>query len=264
MIKKQRKYLYKILTTLFLIVFGLSTMTYALPKATTEFYVADYANLLEQDTKDFIRGVNLKYEKELEKPQVVVLTVADLEGQDAPSYATQVFEKWNVGNERYDNGVLILLALDERKIQVEVGYGLEGTLPDGKIGRILDMNTENLSRGDYDNGLKGIFYAIASEINQEYQYDGLLDDYGEITSQVPGPPSNNNGSGQLIRIIIFLIIIFAFGGGGFGGRRRRSFYGGPGGFGGGFGSGGFGGGGGFGGSSGGGGRSGGGGGGRSF
>lgn len=264
MITKQKKSLRRILTTLFLLVFGLSTIAYALPKATTDFFVADYGNLLEQDTKNFIMGVNQKYQEQLEKPQIVVLTVDNLEGQDAASYASEVFEPWNIGNKQYDNGVLILLAIEERKVQVEVGYGLEGILPDGQIGRILDMNTDSLSAGDYDNGLKGIFYAVANEINQEYGYEGLLGDYDDIISQIPvSPPSNGRSTSEMIIMIIVLIILLSLGGGGFGGRRRGRFYGGPGGFGGGFGggSGGFGGGGGF---SGGGGRSGGGGAGRGF
>lgn len=271
MTRTQNKFLHRILLILFLLVFGLSTIAYALPKATREFYVADYANLLEQDTKDFITGVNLQYEKMPEKPQVVVLTVDNLEGQDVISYGNQVFRQWEIGNKQYDNGVLILLALEEQQIRVEVGYGLEGILPDGQIGRILDMNTQSLSRGDYNTGLKGVFYAIANEINQEYQYDGLLDNYDEIIRQIPvSSPSRKRSTSEMILMVMVLLIFLFLGGGGRGGRRR-SFYGGPGGFGGGFGGGlggGFGGGssGGFGGggSFGGGGRSGGGGAGRGF
>jgi len=174
---------------------------------------------------------------------VVVLTVNNLEGLDAASYATKVFEQWNIGNKKYDNGVLILLGLEEREIKIEVGYGLEGILTDGKTGQIIDMNIKSLSQGDYDNGIKGIFYAVATQINQEYQYEGLLDNYNDIINQIPTSPSNRGTSlGEVITIIIVLVIMFIFGGGG---RRRRGFYGGPGGFGGGFGggSGGFGGGG---------------------
>ena len=128
------------------------------------------------------------------------------------------------------------------------------------------MNAETLSQGDYDSGIKGIFYTIVDEINNEYKYEGLLNDYDNISSQVPHMPRNTfaTNTREAMLILIVLIIIFFLGGGG---RRGRTFYGGPGGFGprGGFGSGGFGSGrGGFGGSSGGGGRSGGGGAGRGF
>lgn len=263
MMKNQTKSSIRIGTLIFIMFFGLLTLTQALPKAPTEFYVADNAKVLQQDTKDFILGVNQKYEKQVQKPQVVVLTIPNLEGLDPATYATQIFEKWKIGNKDYDNGILILLALEERKIQVEVGYGLEGILNDGKIGQILDQNTDNLSRGDYNSGIKGIFYAVAYEINKEYQYDeALLNDYSEFLKDVPRPTSNtdrsSNGSGMVL--ILLLIVLFISGGGGGFGRRR--FFGS--GFGGGFGSGGFGSGGFGGGSSGGGGRSGGGGAGRGF
>jgi len=263
MIKKQTKTFIRIIPLILMVVFVFSITAFALPKASTDFFVADYAKVLQEDTANFIQGVNIKYSKQKEKPQLVVLTVKDLEGLDITSYATQVFEKWKIGNKDYDNGVLVVFALDERRIEVKVGYGLEGVLPDGKVGRILDMNTDSLSQGDYDNGLKGIFYALSHEINEEYQYEGLLDEYTDIKNLVPGPAtsssadSNDMGLGEIVFVIILLIfIIFSNRGGR--GRRRGGFYGG-----GGFGSGGggFGGGGGF---SGGGGRSGGGGAGRGF
>lgn len=261
----------RIFTTILFFVFGFSSLVYSLPKATNEFYVADYANVLSQDTKDFIMGVNLQYEGQVENPQIVVLTTNGTEGQDIQSYATHVFEEWKIGNSKYDNGVLILLDLDERRIQIEVGYGLEGALNDAKVGRILDDNLISLSQDDYDYGIKGIFYAIANEVNQEYNYEGILDNYHKVDSP---PQSSKSSKGnnifQLILLIILLVIIFSGGGPGMFYRRRGRFGGprGPGGFGGsgGFGGpGGFGGsGGGFGGSSGGGGRSGGGGAGRGF
>lgn len=266
MIKTQTNYWARIIAIISMMIFGLSTITYGLPQASTEFYVADYANVLEQDTTNFILGVNQKYEKEAQKPQVVVVTVNNLDGLDSATYSTQLFEKWKIGNKDYDNGVLVLLALEERQIQLEVGYGLEGILNDGKIGQILDRNIQSLSQGDYNNGIKGIFYAIASEINTEYQYDeGFLDDYSEFLRDVPGPESNSrrgSGGSNMIFLLLLIIIFMSRGGGGFGRRRflGNRFGHGLGGFGGGS-SGGFRGGGG---SSGGGGRSGGGGAGRGF
>ena len=262
--KKPTKGSFRLLTLIFVMVLGLTSISYGMPKATREFYLADYANVLEQDAKDLILGVNLQYEKKSEKPQVVVLTVDNLEGLDPSSYATEIFEQWKIGNPEYDNGVLILLAMEERKIEIEVGYGLEGILNDAKVGQILDANLESLSQGDYNNGLKGIFYAVGNEVNKEYSYQGVFENYADALRNVPAPTSNRGRStGEtIIMVIVLLLIIF----GGRGGMGRRMLYGGrgggfggPGGFGGGLGGGG-----GFGGSSGGGGRSGGGGAGRGF
>lgn len=188
MMKKPTKSLIRIVAVIFLVVFGFASMAYSLPKITTDFYVADYANVLEQDTKNFILDVNLKYQNQVEKPQIVVLTVSNMEGLDAATYAAQIFEEWKIGNKTYDNGVLILLAIEERKIEVEVGYGLEGILNDGKVGQILDNNLENLSIEQYDSGIKGIFYAIAEQVNIEYEYDGLLGKYSEMAYNIQSSP----------------------------------------------------------------------------
>lgn len=248
--------LYRIFTGLFFVIFGFSTLTYSLPKPTTGFFVADYANVLNQDTKNFISGINKLYDQKEEKPQVVVLTTDDIEGLDTKTYATEVFEKWKIGNAAYDNGVLIVLDLEQRQIEIEVGYGLEGAITDSQVGRILDANIESLSGADYDSGIKGIFYAVASAINEEYHYEHIFDDFTDITSTVPEPANKGSGTGEMIKVIVLVIIIIIMSSG----RGPRGFFGSPGGFGGG----GFGGSGGSGGFGGGGGRSGGGGGGRGF
>ncbi|SHJ71476.1 TPM domain-containing protein [Tepidibacter formicigenes] len=141
------------------------------PKPTQAFYVADYGKVLSEEFKSFIVNTNLNYENTKEKPQVVVATIKSLEGMDVSSYAVNLFEKWQIGNKDLDNGILILLSLKEEKIRVEVGYGLEGALPDGKVGEILDHATEDLSLGNFDEGIGKIFYTISQSINQEYDYD---------------------------------------------------------------------------------------------
>ena len=68
--------------------------------------------------------------------QVAILTVHSLDGDDAADYANQVEDLWRMGKKGSDRGVLILLAVDEHKYRIDVGYGLEGILPDGKLGDI--------------------------------------------------------------------------------------------------------------------------------
>ena len=169
-----------------------------------------------------------------------------------------------IGNKEYNNGVLVLLAIDERRIKIETGYGLEGAIPDSVAGRILDSSTSYLSEGDYSRGIENIFFQLAKSVNEEYNYDeNVIFENINVNIRVQ---SNNQNQVQLYRmikpILILLLLLFLGGfGGGPGRRRRRSFYIPPSIFrgGGGFGGGGFGGG-----SFGGGGRSGGGGAGRGF
>jgi len=251
-----------------------------LPEPSREFYVNDFVGLISEDAKNNIVRVNLNYENTEEKPQIVIAVVPDMQGLDENKYAVELFEKWGIGNKKYDNGVLVLLAMEERRIKIEVGYGLEGAITDSVSGRILDDSMDYLSSGDYSAGFENIFYQLAYRVNEEYGYNS-----DEIFGNVSFP--NNTGEhrgssdggaiAQLI-IIIIIIVIINISGGGRGRRRRRGIFIPPintrnngfgGGFGSGFGGGSFGGGGrsggGFGGGSfGGGGRSGGGGAGRGF
>ena len=258
------------LTAAILLVFT-STSYAQMPSPTTEFYHADYAGLLNEDTKTFIRSVNLNYEALEEKPQVVVATVPDMGGLDIETYAVELFEKWKIGDSKLDNGVLIILALEERKIRIEVGYGLEGAITDGTVGQILDRATPFLSEGDYNKGILQIFYDVTDRVNLEYGYDSEKIYTNIVERPIAEPMSDDDDSSFLSTgIILFILFLIIVGNGGGRGGRRRSYRnsspfggGGFGGFPGGFGGGGSGGG--FGGGSfGGGGSSGGGGGSRGF
>lgn len=254
------------------IVTGFSNNSFAqLPSPTSEFYHADYSNLLNDQTKDFIRSVNLKYEAKEEAPQVVVATIPSMDGDVIENYAVKLFEEWKIGSADLDNGALILLSLEERQIRIEVGYGLEGAITDGTVGQILDRATPFLSEGDYDQGMLQIFYDVTELVNQEYGYDNDEIYAGDVPMPLSRPITEQDSGGGFLStgMLVFLIILFIIGGRGGGGRRGRrrnpNIFGG---FGGPFGGGGFGGssgGGGFGGGSfGGGGSSGGGGGSRGF
>jgi uncharacterized protein len=235
-----------------------------LPDPTNNFFVNDYAGVLDEDVKNNIMVVNQNYQKTSEKPQIVVAVVKNMQGLDENAYAVKLFEKWGIGNKEYDNGVLVLLSMEERRIKIEVGYGLEGAITDAEAGRILDDSLEYLSGGDYSKGINNIFFLLARRVNEEYGYDeNVIFSSANVPAQRAAASGIGNLVDKLIPIII-LLILFGWIGRGPGGRRRGIYFIPPIGFGGGgfggFGGGGFGGGG-FGG---GGGRSGGGGAGRGF
>ncbi|WP_313469055.1 TPM domain-containing protein [Carnobacterium sp.] len=142
-----------------------------LPEATSDFYVYDETGMLTLETKELIMKINNYYEQTDEKPQIVVAVVNSLAGETIEQFSVDLFEKWKIGNPAYDNGVLILLALDEREIRFEIGYGLEGVLTDGKTGRILDNNLTYLSDNQYNDGVKHIFMDTAVEVDKEYHYE---------------------------------------------------------------------------------------------
>lgn len=216
------------------------------PKPTSTFFVNDFADVLtpEQEAKMQSLGVNLY---NASKAQVVAVTIDSLEGNDINDYALTLARDWGIGNAGQDNGILLLLSVGDREVRIEVGYGLEGALPDSKTGRILDIyGIDYFKANDFGSGMYNVYNSLVNEVYIEY---GMSPD--ENYTPVDDTLSTKS---VVIYIIFFLLIIlfviprrlrlpFLF----FGGPRWPR---GPGGFGGGsgFGGGGFsGGGGGFGG-----------------
>ena len=207
------------------------------PKPTSQFFVNDFAEVIEQSAEDEIysKGAALQ-----EKPtaQVVVVTVDTLDGEEPADYALELGREWGVGQEEEDNGVVILLAKTERQIYIAVGYGLEGALPDSKTGRIIDIyGLDYLKNNDFSNGLLEIFKAVVNEVYIEYGEEPeegytAIEDTNEETLEEYGARVLVSWV-IMIAVVILFILIF--------GRRRRGFFwfGGPGGFGGGSGFGGF-------------------------
>lgn len=142
-------------------------------KPSKEYYVADYGNVLNDETKNLIISTNKQYKKTSEKPQVVVVTLTDIKDIDIESYSVKLFEEWKIGNKDYDNGVLLLLSLNEKKIKIEVGYGLEGALTDGKSGEILDSISKLLKEAKYSKAVEKAFIQITDEVNTEYEFENI-------------------------------------------------------------------------------------------
>ncbi|MEG2380514.1 MAG: TPM domain-containing protein [Oscillospiraceae bacterium] len=108
----------------------------AMEAPTTLFYVADYANVMSDETEKFVIEQSAALEK-LSGAQIVVATVKSLNGNSIEDYGLQMLREWKIGSEKND-GVLILVSTGDRKIGVSVGYGLEGALNDAKVGRLID------------------------------------------------------------------------------------------------------------------------------
>ena len=174
--------------------------------------------------------------------EIAVVTVESLEGESKETYAVKLFEQAGIGKKDKDNGLLILVAKQERKYRFEVGYGLEGVITDSMKVNIGDrIITPNFRNGEYGRGIYESMLVI----------EGLLEgDEGVISKYGTNDQGSTGTSGGWIGILFFSIFIIAIlvmmsGGRSGGGRgvRGRTYYGGVGGFGGGMsGGGGFGGG----------------------
>ncbi len=119
--------------------------------------IVDQANVISADARRTIEPklVDLETKSGI---QLVVATVNSLEGQEIEPYANALFRKWQLGEKTKNNGVLLLVAPKERRVRIEVGYGLEGTLTDA-LSKVIIVNaiTPRFKAGDFSDGiLRGV------------------------------------------------------------------------------------------------------------
>ena len=215
-------------------------------------YVVDAAGLLQDSTKARITAIAKELDEKTDA-QIAVALVPSIAPLEIEEYANHLFRKWGVGNKKANTGILLVVAQKERRVRFEVGYGLEGLLPDGRVGGILRSEVvPHLRQDDWDGGVLGGVEAVAAIVAQDRGV--TLVSLAGVEPPSAGDDDDSGGNGKLppvvvlvIGFIIFMIVVNAiarsrgsYRGGGWGG-----FYGG-GGFGG-FGGGSSGGGGGFGG-----------------
>jgi uncharacterized membrane protein YgcG len=126
--------------------------------------VVDNAEILSPATRDAL-GASLKAHEERTTNQIAVLTVKSLEGESVEEFATRVFEAWKLGRKGKDNGVLVIVAPADRRMRIEVGYGLEGTLTDAAAARIIrDRMTPRFKSNDFDGGVSDGVAAIVATL----------------------------------------------------------------------------------------------------
>ncbi len=133
--------------------------------------VNDNAGLLTSETSAALEAM-LKAHEDSTSDQVVVLTVSTLEGEEIEPFAIKVAETWKLGRKGKDNGVLLLVSKNERKVRIEVGRGLEGNLTDLTCGRIIRHEiVPRFKEGDYDGGIRAGVASILAAIAGEYTAD---------------------------------------------------------------------------------------------
>lgn len=195
-------------------------------------YVSDFAGVIEPAYAQRIEGV-ARALQEKTGAQIAVVTVRSVAPYGSiEQYAVDLAAEWGVGEAGRDNGVLLLLAMDERRIRLEVGYGLEGAIPDGLAGEIIDRSIlPPLRAGDYGAGLLRGVQAVAGIVAEE---QGVALD----TESMEAGRTYTRSGGSGLFFLAVLVLFFLIGGGRFLfpllflGAAGRGFYGG------GFGSGG--------------------------
>lgn len=209
------------------------------PTAAAGIYVQDYAQVLSAEDKRKLLSIGQELDNKT-TAQLAVVTVKTLDGQPIEDYALAILREWGIGSKEKNNGALIVVAVQDRRSRIEVGYGLEGLLTDGLTGRIQDQAMiPYFRKGNYAAGIVNGYAVTASLIAKDA--DVQLASINSEQIAVPAKTTNNTdqeypfwlklliGAGIVLLLIIdnlflggvltqMLFFMFLRGRGGGGGR----------------------------------------------
>ncbi|SUJ13929.1 Domain of uncharacterised function (DUF477) [Sphingobacterium spiritivorum] len=182
--------------------------------ATPNRLVNDYTSTLNSTQVQELERKLLAFEDST-SIQIAVVVMNTTGDYDIADYAVRLAQKWGVGNKKYNNGILLLVALGDRAVTIQTGYGIEGTVPDAIAYRIIENEIKPAFRQrDYYTGIDRATNALISYTKGEYKSDP--------SDRTQGEPSG----GGILKIIIFVVIVIIVlvarkggGGGGNGGGR---------------------------------------------
>jgi uncharacterized protein len=167
--------------------------------------VSDYAGVLTVDQRRNLDEKLARFEEETAN-QVAVVIIPTLAGDSLEDYSIRLAEKWRIGRKGKDNGVILLIVMQDRKIRIEVGYGLEGMLPDSLAGEIIRQEIASRFRqGQFYQGIEAGVNAIMAATKGEYR----------------PAPRTGRGGGSWFWVILFVLFVLSAAAGNF---RRRPPY----------------------------------------
>lgn len=170
-------------------------------------HVNDFANVIDGETKQKMETILLNFEKKT-GAQIAVVTMDTLGGQPLEDYSTDLFRAWGIGGksgESRDKGALLLVVIKDRKTRLEVGYGLEGDLPDGLAGEIIRNMRPDLQSANYSQALmKGMRTIVDTlAVKWDVSIEGIED--RQFASRGAKPVEL---SGKAVAILFFLFLAF--------------------------------------------------------
>jgi len=184
----------------FFLVLAIYSLALALEVPPLRGRVNDYAKLLPQERARALEAQLEKFEQETGH-QIAVLTIPSLQGDSLEDFSIRVAEAWKIGKKGFDNGAILLIARDDRKLRIEVGYGLEGVMPDAIASRIIrEVITPRFRSGDYAGGIEAGVDTILKITKGEA--------LPERTRPAPGPTTSQGGSLTTILMITAMLALF--------------------------------------------------------
>lgn len=186
----------------------------AIVEPTEAFYVADYADILSEETEAYLCQQNAALEASC-GGQIVVITISFLNDLDSEQYAYQVLNQWQVGDSDKNNGTVLLLVPGEEKFWMTVGYGIESYFSSSSINQILDLYlADDFDLGNYDDAVVNTINAVIHKYDQFYNvstgetgYTGTeYEDYN--TYYETSDFSRRTVMDFLFRIVVFLVVAY--------------------------------------------------------
>ncbi len=168
-------------------------------------YVNDFAGALSAQAKEKLTALCAEVDQKA-KAQIVVVTVSSLEGEPVEQYSIDLATQWGVGPKQSARGVLILVAPNDHKDRIEVGYGLEPILPDGKVGGFGREAVPFLRQNDYSGAVLLITQRVASVIADDQKV--TLDTLSGVPRAVPESDNSPAPFGNLVGVLVFAVFLF--------------------------------------------------------
>jgi uncharacterized protein len=173
------------LGSLFLLILSLVSLAVALDVPPLGGRINDLAGMITADAAKRLEEGLRRFETETGH-QIAVLTIPSLEGEDLEGFSIRVAETWKIGQKGFDNGAILLIARDDRKLRIEVGYGLEGVLPDAIASRIInEVMVPRFRANDYSGGIEAGVNAIMRVTKGEVLPERPRRSTGREASRIP-------------------------------------------------------------------------------
>lgn len=175
---------------------------------TEDFFVNDFSGVLDDSAKQTIISMGEKLAAET-TAQVVAVTVNSTDGQEIYEYSSDLANEWGIGDKDKDNGVLILLATEDRDVFIATGDGIGGALPESKVGRILDYYAvPDFKEDRFSEGLLKTYKAVVDEVYVAY---GITpEDYKPVDELAQSETQEVTPKNVIVSWVILLVLVVVY------------------------------------------------------
>lgn len=181
------------------------------PQATRDEWVTDMANILSDATETELNRLITNLERD-NGTEIAVVTVPETAPADSPkAFATQLFNYWGIGKAETDNGILFLVSIGDRRVEIETGYGIEEILPDAEVKEIIDTQiTPQYKQGNFDRGTMDGINALISPLNPITNIQDTSESTFNIVHQIKASSPIIKTSSFGFTLLVFLVVLVIF------------------------------------------------------